>query len=168
MHVSALHRSAVASYHVSFHRVGAAAAVRPAWYKQRDTRCAWTAPGGAAGRPATGSLPPPAAVPAMASGALLATPTGAPVTSVGPPVTVMTVSDGGNGTNSTEWPESLLMQDYHVLKIVAYSVLILISLPANVCVIIALLRKRKQMKRLNLMLLHLAIADLMVRNGGMA
>ena len=106
----------------------------------------------------------------MASGAALLTsdgppltPDGPPLTPDGPPVTVMTLPDTGNETNATALPDILKLQDKHVLSIVAYSVLLLISLPANVCVIIALLRKRKPMKSLNLMLLHLAIADLMVR-----
>ena len=108
----------------------------------------------------------------MASGAALLTsggppltPDGPPPTPDGPPVTVMTLpdTDTGNETNATALPDILKLQDKHVLSIVAYSVLLLISLPANVCVIVALLRKRKPMKSLNLMLLHLAIADLRVR-----
>lgn len=64
--------------------------------------------------------------------------------------------------NSTEWPAELLMQQKHVFSIVMYSLLFVVAAPANVSVIVTLLNKRKRIKRLNLMLLHLAIADLIV------
>ncbi|XP_037079706.1 gonadotropin-releasing hormone receptor-like [Pollicipes pollicipes] len=85
-----------------------------------------------------------------------------PTAPPGSEVTTEVSGERDPAANSTEWPAALLFQEKHVVGIVANSLMFVISAPANISVILTLLRKRRRMKRLNLMLLHLAIADLIV------
>lgn len=51
----------------------------------------------------------------------------------------------------------------HVVSIVAYSILMVIAAVGNITVLVILLRRRRNVRsRINTMVMHLAIADLMV------
>ena len=61
------------------------------------------------------------------------------------------------------WPDDLKFGPAHMLAIIAYSTLICISMVGNVTVLIAMCRRRRKAHaRINTMLMHLAIADLLV------
>lgn len=66
--------------------------------------------------------------------------------------------------NNTSLPIDMQFNDGHILQISCYSSIFVVSLIGNLCVLKAILGGgRKQRKsRVNLMLLHLAIADLIV------
>ncbi|KAL1501074.1 hypothetical protein ABEB36_006472 [Hypothenemus hampei] len=67
------------------------------------------------------------------------------------------------GDNDDELPLYMKFNDGHRLSIAAYSVLLVFSAVANMTVLVLLVkRKRVQPSRINTMLMHLAIADLMV------
>jgi hypothetical protein len=62
-----------------------------------------------------------------------------------------------------ELPLDMRFNEGHVLSIATYSVLLVISATGNITVLSLLLqRRRKTHSRINTMLLHLAIADLLV------
>jgi len=66
-------------------------------------------------------------------------------------------------SNTTELPEDMQFNSAHVISIVGYSTLFLVSSIANCTVLMILIRRYKKTKsRVNLLLIHLAIADLMV------
>lgn len=65
--------------------------------------------------------------------------------------------------NNTMLPIDMRFNDGHVVSIIAYSILMIISAIGNITVLVLILRRRRQTKsRINLMLMHLAIADLLV------
>ncbi|XP_021700049.1 gonadotropin-releasing hormone II receptor isoform X4 [Aedes aegypti] len=71
------------------------------------------------------------------------------------------------GTNSSNWNEPLPIDmqfnDGHKLQIVVYSVLMVISAIGNITVLALLIKRRlKSHSRIDMMLTHLAIADLLV------
>ncbi|XP_065209395.1 adipokinetic hormone/corazonin-related peptide receptor variant I-like [Planococcus citri] len=69
-----------------------------------------------------------------------------------------------NGTNaSKELPHELRFNEGHIVTIVTYSILIVISTIGNITVLTAMWRRRRKSRtRINTMLMHLAIADLIV------
>lgn len=65
--------------------------------------------------------------------------------------------------NATELPPDMQFTSANVLSIVAYSSLFLVSSVANCSILLVLIRRYKKTKsRVNLLLIHLAIADLIV------
>lgn len=65
--------------------------------------------------------------------------------------------------NATELPPDMKFNSGHVVSIVGYSSLFLVSSIANSTVLMILIRRYKKTKsRVNLLLIHLAIADLFV------
>jgi len=67
-------------------------------------------------------------------------------------------------SNSTELPPNMQFNSSHVLQISCYSAIIVVSLVGNLCVLRAILSvsKRQRKSRVNFMLMHLCIADLIV------
>lgn len=62
-------------------------------------------------------------------------------------------------------PIDMRFNDGHMLSIVAYSILMIISAIGNITVLTLIIRRRRKTpSRINLMLMHLAIADLLVSN----
>ena len=62
-------------------------------------------------------------------------------------------------SNTTELPEDMQFNSAHVISIVGYSTLFLVSSIANCTVLMILIRRYKKTKsRVNLLLIHLAIA----------
>ena len=62
-------------------------------------------------------------------------------------------------SNTTELPEDMQFNSAHVISIVGYSTLFLVSSIANCTVLRILIRRYKKTKsRVNLLLIHLAIA----------
>lgn len=66
--------------------------------------------------------------------------------------------------NTTQLPLDMQFNEGHVLLIAGYSTIMVVSLVGNLCVLRAILggTKKHRKSRVNLMLLHLAIADLIV------
>ena len=61
--------------------------------------------------------------------------------------------------NTTELPEDMKFNSSHVISIVGYSTLFLVSSVCNCTVLMILIRRYKKTKsRVNLLLIHLAIA----------
>lgn len=61
-------------------------------------------------------------------------------------------------------PINMQFNDGHRLSITVYSVLMVFSAVANITVLVLLMKRRRhQPSRINTMLMHLAIADLLVR-----
>lgn len=87
---------------------------------------------------------------------------------VGPP-SVVTWPGMENVTNASVFDESNLPYDMkfnegHVVAIITYSILMVVSAIGNITVLtIILKRRRKAGTRIHAMLMHLAIADLLVR-----
>ena len=85
-----------------------------------------------------------------------------------PPVNTWHSMD--NVTNASMFDESNLPYDMkfnegHVVAIVTYSILMVVSAIGNITVLtIILKRRRKAGTRIHAMLMHLAIADLLVRD----
>ena len=81
-------------------------------------------------------------------------------------VTSPVPEDAVSLNNVTELPPEMQFNESHVLQISCYSFIMVLSLIGNLCVLKAILRgpKRRRKSRVNLMLLHLAIADLFVSN----
>ncbi|XP_076344753.1 adipokinetic hormone/corazonin-related peptide receptor variant I-like [Tachypleus tridentatus] len=72
-------------------------------------------------------------------------------------------NETSNKTNETiGLPEHLLFNDEIAGEIVAYSLLLVVAAMGNVSVFVTLLRTRQRKSRIKLMILHLAIADLIV------
>lgn len=62
-------------------------------------------------------------------------------------------------------PINMRFNDGHRLSIIVYSILMVFSAIANITVLVLLVkRRRKTPSRINTMLMHLAIADLLVSN----
>ncbi len=62
-----------------------------------------------------------------------------------------------------ELPPELRFTDAHLLTIIIYSILMFASAVGNITVLTAICRRRKKARtRINTMLMHLAIADLLV------
>lgn len=73
-------------------------------------------------------------------------------------------------TNETggavHFPIDMQFNDGHKLSIITYSILMVFSSIANVTVLVLLIkRRRKGPSRINTLLMHLAIADLLVSRG---
>ncbi|GLV40451.1 Adipokinetic hormone receptor [Carabus blaptoides fortunei] len=65
--------------------------------------------------------------------------------------------------NNTMLPIDMRFNHGHVVSIIAYSILMVLSAIGNITVLVLILRRRRQTKsRINLMLMHLATADLLV------
>lgn len=63
------------------------------------------------------------------------------------------------------FPIDMRFNDGHKLSIITYSILMVFSGIANITVLVLLIRRRrKHNSRINTMLMHLAIADLLVSN----
>ncbi|XP_043276767.1 gonadotropin-releasing hormone II receptor isoform X2 [Venturia canescens] len=68
-----------------------------------------------------------------------------------------------NETDSFEPPIDMRFNEGHLVSIVTYSVLMVISIAGNTTVLVLICKKRRTNRsRINTMLIHLAIADLMV------
>lgn len=87
----------------------------------------------------------------------------------GPPPVITWPADGrNNGTgestpNATNLTYDMVFNEGHVITIVTYSILMVISAIGNITVLsIILKRRRKAGTRIHAMLMHLAIADLLV------
>ncbi|XP_076322530.1 adipokinetic hormone/corazonin-related peptide receptor variant I-like isoform X2 [Tachypleus tridentatus] len=77
--------------------------------------------------------------------------------------TEFTQNETLNKTNETlGLPEHLLFNEEIAGEIVAYSLLLVVAAVGNVSVFVTLLRTRQRKSRIKLMVLHLAIADLIV------
>lgn len=78
----------------------------------------------------------------------------------------MPLQSAFNGTDVYQnLPHDLSFNEGHVVTIVTYTILIIISTIGNVTVLTAMWRRRKKSRtRINTMLMHLAIADLLVSN----
>ncbi|XP_063702680.1 adipokinetic hormone/corazonin-related peptide receptor variant I isoform X2 [Culicoides brevitarsis] len=71
--------------------------------------------------------------------------------------------DGDNSTDNTSLPIDMRFNDGHRLQIMVYSTLMLISAIGNLTVLTMLIKRRKPgSSRIEIMLTHLAIADLLV------
>ena len=69
------------------------------------------------------------------------------------------MEDGEAISNTTELPEDMQLTSANVISIVGYSTLFLVSSIANCTVLRILIRRYKKTKsRVNLLLIHLAIA----------
>ena len=69
----------------------------------------------------------------------------------------------GNSSIELDLPIDMQFNDGHVVSIVTYSVLMIISAIGNSTVLYIISRRRRTSKtRINTMLMHLAIADLLV------
>ena len=68
-----------------------------------------------------------------------------------------------NDSNSPELPIDMRFNEGHVVSIATYSVLLVISACGNITILFNLTRRHYNRNlRVNLMLIHLAIADLLV------
>ncbi|XP_024936124.1 gonadotropin-releasing hormone II receptor isoform X2 [Cephus cinctus] len=68
-----------------------------------------------------------------------------------------------NYINDTELPLDMRFNEGHVVSIITYSVLMVISAVGNTTILVLILRRRRATRsRINTMLMHLAIADLLV------
>lgn len=69
----------------------------------------------------------------------------------------------GTTLNAGSLPIDMTFNDGHVLSIATYSILLAISVCGNITVLVNLVRRRHiSNPRVNIMLIHLAIADLLV------
>lgn len=63
----------------------------------------------------------------------------------------------------SELPIDMQFNEGHLLSIVTYSILMVISIAGNTTVLVLIIERRKtNQSRINTLLLHLAIADLLV------
>lgn len=68
-----------------------------------------------------------------------------------------------NDRTYTELPNDMRFNEGHVVTIVAYSILMVISAIGNITVLIMTIRRRRKSKsRIHTMVMHLSIADLCV------
>ncbi|XP_044735225.1 gonadotropin-releasing hormone receptor isoform X2 [Chrysoperla carnea] len=73
------------------------------------------------------------------------------------------VVDSNSQANESELPIDMRFNDGHMLSIIVYSILMVISATGNITVLVLILQRRKKTRsRINMMLMHLAIADLIV------
>ena len=69
-----------------------------------------------------------------------------------------------NSSVKLELPIDMQFNDAHVISIVTYTLLMVISALGNSTVLVLICRRRRTSKtRINTMLMHLAIADLLVK-----
>lgn len=72
-------------------------------------------------------------------------------------------SGASSTCNDTELPIDMRFNEGHLIKIITYSILMLISATGNIAVLImTMIRKRKSKSRINTLVMHLAMADLFV------
>lgn len=77
--------------------------------------------------------------------------------------TINITTQAVNDTNSFEPSIDMRFNEGHLVSIVTYSVLMVISIAGNTTVLVLICKKRRiNRSRINTMLIHLAIADLMV------
>ncbi|XP_076661102.1 adipokinetic hormone receptor isoform X2 [Halictus rubicundus] len=68
-----------------------------------------------------------------------------------------------NGSNNVELPIDMRFNEGHVVSIIVYSVLMIVSAMGNTTVLVLITRRKRTSKsRIHTMLMHLAIADLLV------
>lgn len=68
-----------------------------------------------------------------------------------------------NNSDYTELPIDMRFNDGHIVSIVIYSVLMIISAIGNTTILVLITRRKRLSKsRIHTMLMHLAIADLLV------
>lgn len=68
-----------------------------------------------------------------------------------------------NAVNATALPLDMTFNNGHVVAVACYPFLMIVSAVGNITVLVILLRRRKRGRsRINNMLLHLSIADLLV------
>lgn len=68
-----------------------------------------------------------------------------------------------NNSNDAELPIDMRFNEGHVVSIVIYSVLMIVSAIGNTTVLVLITRRKRVLKsRIHVMLMHLAIADLFV------
>lgn len=65
--------------------------------------------------------------------------------------------------NDTELPSEMRFNDGHLVTIITYSILMIISAAGNITVLImTIIKKRKSKSRIHTLIMHLSIADLLV------
>lgn len=70
-----------------------------------------------------------------------------------------------NSTSYAELPIDMRFNDGHLVTIVTYSILMMISAAGNITVLITTMKKnRKTKSRIQTLIMHLSIADLLVSN----
>lgn len=67
-----------------------------------------------------------------------------------------------NSTNITTLPPNLVFNENSLVGVIVYSLLFVLAAVGNLTVFITLFRSRHRKSRINLMITHLAVADLMV------
>lgn len=68
-----------------------------------------------------------------------------------------------NSSDELRLPLEMTFNEGHVVSIVTYSILMVIAAVGNITVLVILLKRRRSIRsRINTMVMHLAIADLMV------
>lgn len=71
--------------------------------------------------------------------------------------------DGENlKCNDTELPIDMRFNDGHLVSIITYSILMVISATGNISVLTIIIKKRKTKSRIQNLVMHLSIADLFV------
>lgn len=72
-------------------------------------------------------------------------------------------SEVSSRCNDTEMPIDMTFNEAHMIKIITYSILMVISATGNIAVLImTIIRKLKSKSRINTLVMHLAMADLFV------
>ncbi|XP_046399942.1 adipokinetic hormone/corazonin-related peptide receptor variant I-like [Ischnura elegans] len=79
-----------------------------------------------------------------------------------PPATMESVPSTDSGSSLTTLPPELIFNEDSLVSIVAYCTLLAISAVGNLSVIASLIRLRHRKSRVDFMLTHLAVADLVV------
>lgn len=74
----------------------------------------------------------------------------------------MTSTLPADGANSTELPDNLRFTDESVVIVTVYAALFVVAAAGNLTVFVPLFRNRHRKSRINLMIMHLAVADLIV------
>ncbi len=79
------------------------------------------------------------------------------------PAVVAESDDSGATVDLSTLPIDMTFNDGHIVSIATYSILLVISVCGNITVLVNLIRRRHiSNPRVNIMLTHLAIADLLV------
>lgn len=74
-----------------------------------------------------------------------------------------TINNKMNLNGSSQLPIDMRFNDGHMVSIITYSVLMIVSAIGNTTVLYLILQRRRvKRSRINTMLMHLAIADLLV------